>query len=113
MLGTFESVHVSRINEILRLLKITAADRTTPARTAIVSIRLQDILLELVVRVDSGANIAHGHSEDTLPRSALATGVRPSTANGVLSPGFCGVGIVVVTGDIVRIKGRVDDVLQR
>ena len=83
MLGAFETVHMSSIDEVTGLLRITTANSTTPNRTAVMAIGLQNVLLALVIGFDRTGNITHRDREDTLPRCALGTGACPGVGNGV------------------------------
>jgi hypothetical protein len=83
VLRTLEPIHISSTNKVLRLLSITTANRTTPNRTTIMAVRLQDEFLILVVGIDSTANITHRNSEYTLPRRTLCTGTSPGAGDGI------------------------------
>lgn len=111
MLRALESTHISSINKVTGLLGVATANRTAPDRTAIMSIRLQDVLLILVVGVDCTTDITNWDSEDTFPRSAVRARASPGIRNGIRGPAGSCVGIIVVAGDVVRIERRVDDVL--
>jgi hypothetical protein len=71
MLRTLKPIHISSTDKVLRLLWIATANRPTPNRPTIMTIRLQDILLLLVIRIDSSPNITDRNSENTLPRRTL------------------------------------------
>lgn len=111
MLRALESTHISSIDKVTRLLRITTANSTTPNRPAIMSIWLQDILLILVIGVDRTTDITNRDSEDTFPRRTVRTRACPGIGNGIRgTTGGC-VGIIVIAGDIVCVERGVDDVL--
>lgn len=66
-------------------------------------IRLQDILLQLIIRVHGAADIAHRHGEDSLPGCAFGAGVRPRVGDGVLGAGGGCVGGIGIPGDVVGV----------
>jgi hypothetical protein len=112
MLRALEPAHISGIDEVTSLLGITTANSATPNRTAVMAVRLQDILLVLVIGVDCTADITHRDREDTFPRRTLGAGACPGAGNCVRGTISCSFGVVVVAGDVVGVEGGVDDVLR-
>lgn len=111
MLRTLETTHTGSIDKVLSLLQVTTTDSTTPDRAAIVTIRLQNVLLVLIIRIDSTANITNRNGKDTLPSCALRAGIRPGIRDSVLSARLGSVSGVVITSDVVGVKRGVDDIL--
>lgn len=77
------------------------------------TIRLQDILLILIIRIDSSTDITNRYGKHTLPSSTLRTRTGPRIGNGILGAGLRRVGIIIVSSNIVRIKRGIDDILHR
>lgn len=113
MLRALEALHICRLNEVLRLLHIPVTYRSTPTWPTIMTVWLEDILLQFEVRINRTTNIANRHGEDTLPSSSLRAGIRPSIGDSILGTLTRSVGVVIVTSGVVGIQRRVDDVLHR
>ena len=111
MLRTLKTIHVNRVNEILRLLHIVPTNGPTPIRPRIVPVRLQQPLFPLQVTAHRPADVAHGNRERPFPRGALGAWVAPSVADGGLSTLGGRIGAVVVSGYVVGVEGGGDYVL--
>jgi hypothetical protein len=103
MLRAIETFHADCFDERLRRLKIASADRSTPYRTHVVAVWLQDILLQLVIRINSTADITHRDCKDTLPGCALRARAAPCIADGIRSTRGSCVGIIVVASNLPSI----------
>ena len=111
MFRTLEVIHISSMNERLRLVPIPTANWPTPLRPVIMPIRHKNVRLARHIRVDHGADIAHRNGEGALPAGAHGARICPLILQGVFGTLDRGVAVVVVACGIVRTQGGLDEVL--
>lgn len=106
------SAHLNGIDPVDRLLVITLADGTTPVRTRVLAIGLQEPFLPGQISIDSPAHVANRDVENTFPGGTLRRRVSPTARNGVLGALLARFFVVVETGGLPGIQRGVDDILR-
>ena len=91
---------------------ITLADSTTPVRTRILAVGLQEPLLPGQITIDRPADVANRDVENTFPGGTLRRRVAPTACNGVLGALLARFFVVVETGGLPGIQRGVDDILR-